>query len=79
MATATAFGTPRAGVFVADSTIPGLGASDLVRRAAVGLGASAASLRSELQALRAETRLARDLRGLDANILSDIGLDRSRG
>ncbi len=66
--------------FVADFTIPGLGASDLVRRAAVhlgdGLGNLGSTLRAEIAAARQEHRLQRDLLGLGAATLSDIGLDR---
>ncbi|WP_119165155.1 hypothetical protein [Algihabitans albus] len=66
--------------FVADSTIPGLGASDLVRRAAVHLGDNVtgfgANLRAEIFAAREELRLRRDLRNLGAEALTDIGLDR---
>lgn len=66
--------------FVADNTIPGLGASDLARRAAVHLGDSVtgfgASFRAEVAAARQELWLRRDLNGLGAEALTDIGLDR---
>lgn len=66
--------------FLADSTIPGLGASDLVRRAAVHLGDNVngfgANLRAQIVAARQELRLRHDLRALGAETLTDIGLDR---
>lgn len=66
--------------FVADNTIPGLGASDLVRRTVdrISLGSPLAQMRSDAAQARGEVRLHRDLADLDARTLGDIGLDLSR-
>lgn len=63
--------------FVADNTIPGLGASDLIRRAATVFTSTYGSLASEMAKARRERQIARALRGLDAHILRDIGMDRN--
>jgi hypothetical protein len=76
-ALSTARGTPFT-AFVADVSIPGLGASDLARRAGVSFGEAASGLRSAWAEARAEARQARDFSGLDARALADLGLDRSR-
>jgi hypothetical protein len=56
--------------FVADSTIPGLGASDLSRLSGhAGYGLDAAAGR-QLVAFR------RAFLGMDARVLRDLGLDR---
>ncbi len=57
-------------IFIADSTIPGLGAAEISRRASDGIytGAAAPSRASQLR---------RGLRGLARGLLYDIGLDGS--
>ena len=61
-------------VFTADRTIPGLSASDLVRRASDGLSGFLSSFSQEARGARREAEIARDLKGLDARQLRDIGL-----
>ena len=55
-------------IFIADPTIPGLGAAELSRRASDGIytGAAAPARASQLR---------RAVRGLDRGMLQDIGLD----
>ncbi len=60
--------------FTADRTIPGLSASDLVRRASDGLSGFLSSFGPEARNARREAEIARDLKGLDARQLRDIGL-----
>ncbi len=57
-----------------DPSIPGLSVRDLVTRAGFDLEAVAGTLAVR----RRELMLQRDLRDLDAVLLRDIGLDRSR-
>lgn len=56
-------------IFVADNTMPGLGAADFVRRASdtIDTGGSVPGQ---------DSRWRRGLRGLDRGLLRDIGLDR---
>ena len=60
--------------FTADRTIPGLSASDLVRRASDGLCDFLSPFGQEFRAARREADIARDLKGLDERQLRDIGL-----
>lgn len=60
--------------YTADRTIPGLSASDLVRRASDGLSGFLSSFSQEARSARREAEIARDLKGLDARQLRDIGL-----
>lgn len=64
--------------FTADRTIPGLSASDLVRRASDGLSGFLSGFGREARSARREAEIAneiaRDLKGLDAHQLRDIGL-----
>lgn len=57
-------------IFIADPTIPGLGAAEITRRASDGIytGAAAPGPASQLR---------RALRGLNRGTLQDIGLDGS--
>lgn len=57
-------------IFIADSTMPGLGAAELVRRAIDGIYTGAAGPVRDKQWRRA-------LRGLDRSLLRDIGVDGS--
>jgi uncharacterized protein YjiS (DUF1127 family) len=62
--------------FVVDNTIPGLGASDLLRRASSIFSSTYGTLAGEMARARRERQIQRALRGLDAHILRDIGMDR---
>lgn len=57
-------------IFIADNTIPGLGASDLAR---LSTGAVVGAVDGRSRRLRA---LCRALRGVDRHLLKDIGFDR---
>ena len=57
-------------IFIADSTIPGLGAAEISRRASDGIYPGAA-------APGRATQLRRAFRGYDRGVLHDIGLDGS--
>ena len=57
-------------IFVADSTIPGLGASDLARLSSGVVTGAGDRPSTRLRAL------CRALRGTDRHLLQDIGLDR---
>lgn len=59
--------------FTADQTIPGLSASDLVRRASDGLSGFLSGVSQEVRSARREAEIAKALKGLDAHQLRDIG------
>ncbi len=59
--------------FTADRTIPGLSASDLVRRASDGLSDFISGVSQEIRGARREAEIAKALKGLDAHQLRDIG------
>ncbi|MFQ5468503.1 MAG: hypothetical protein ACE5DS_10275 [Kiloniellaceae bacterium] len=56
-------------IFIADNTIPGLGASDLARLSSGGVTGAGDGRSARLRAL------CRALRGTDRHLLQDIGLD----
>lgn len=56
-------------VFIADNTMPGLGAADFARRASDSIDSGGALPNQD-------SRWRRALRGLDRGLLRDIGLDR---
>jgi uncharacterized protein YjiS (DUF1127 family) len=60
-----------------DPTIPGLSGRDLIDKASKAVETRYAALTKSYAAWRADYLLRKDLAGLDARLLRDIGLDRS--
>ena len=63
--------------FVVDNSIPGLGASDLVRRVATIVASTRNALAEDMARRRRDRQIAKALRGLDQHMLRDIGMDDS--
>lgn len=63
--------------FVADNTIPGLSAAELMHRAVNAVELSCQGFANCADNARRQRALRKSLRGLDAHQLRDIGLDRS--